>query len=735
MQQYITDEQGDRQIVSTTETTEATPKAEPSNEPTREQLLAAYEGRYKQAILDSAEADAGTTASTNYSYLLQAEGLSVLTEEDLIAYSGNGERPLYLATPAGSGDAEGIDLAASSPANATAEPEDGDDEVTAGSCPLLSGFEEDLLDELRQMDGALTMAEAAPHAGASMDALTGAGHPENGRAFYRAHRSHTLLAHAGATAADLDKAANRAEADLIGETFEGMLATADAAASKLVARLAHLGGSSSLEGTVGSLLDLGHPREAVRAVIAELHHRGEVRISVRGAAPRDGQRDRRARFISLTTAEDGALANAAKRYADDCREIPARRAEAKALRIKDGQDKGFVASLVGFGEQNLDPIEQRRALFVERAKAHYRDSSGNHIGPRGVSEVKLELAGFRSQQTGKTYKAEEHTLYSATAEADSPGDFFRARVKGRILNGLSKAGGLTARTIISTIFPERAEEILAFTAEGRAMSPQLAEPYDLFSAAARELIEEGKVRHTGKAFVTADPGEDRLPTAAELTAEHHATTEWADEEPDPEPESGPDPSGADRYASDMAGAHDHRAIATGPQAPARSPKARKKAAGRVSRMIEEARGADGAAENATRASLGAEANQAWRQALAVYMDSLGEAARLELHLQINGPQRFERMVEAASEPDAVFRAARALLDEGRITAEKADGGTCIEAATDHDRDELTRSLLRVMARGEVAVPQGTRLARRVRATKAAITRESGGTSVGEQSAA
>lgn len=712
MTEYITAEHSDRQIVSTDDHKGA--EGEPTTAPTREQLLAAYERRYKQAILDSGQTEA--SVSTNYAYLLEAEGLSVIEADSDAAFSENGQRPLYLATPTGQGGTEGIDLCdepADHAANedATAEPD---------SCPLLSEGDHELLDGLRQYGHAATLTEIAPYAGASMERLTGGDHPENGVAFLRDHRGRTIAALGGTTTADLRKAANRADADDIGATFEAMVSRAGSIHRKLIARLIHLGGSSSLTAAVGSLTALGHPREAIRSVIAESHRRGEVRISARGASPQAGESDRRTRFITLTDAGEGALANAAKRYGEDCKEIPARLAEAKATRIGEGQDKGFLAPFVPFGGTRVDPIEQRRALFVEARKARYKDSSGKPIGPRGVSKVKLALAGYCDLVTGKEYPAEEHTPYSATAEKDSPEEFFRARVRRRILNGLHKRGSLTARTIISKLFPERAEEIFEFLSEGRTMSPQLAAPYDLFQAAARELIEEGAIRHTGKAFVLADPSESKLPAAAELAAGQG--TEWADEDPEPEQESGPDPHGSDKYAADQPGAHDCRAIATGPRAPSTRPRKQRKTAGELT-ALREGRDPDAAAANAERANLRAQANSAWREALAVHMAALDEADRLELHLQLHGPQRFERMVEAAEEPGAVFRAARALYEEGRITLERGERYTLLGAATAHDREALSRALLRIMARGEVAVPEGTRLGRRVRATKAAMARE------------
>lgn len=700
MQQYITEEQGDRQIVSTT--TEAN---NPKDEPTREQLLAAYEGRYKQAILDSGEDTATVEASTNYSYLLESEGLSALADEDLIAYSDKGQAPLYLGMPV-SARSEGFDLANGSLNRPAASNKGDGDEATPENRPLRSGFDDDLLEEIRGRGGAVTIAEAAPHAGASMEALTGADHPEHGFAFYRYSRGHKVLALAGATDSDLSKATNRADADLIGARFEGMLSTVEKLADNLVARLQHLGGSSSLQGAISSLVDLGHPRQAVSATVKELHRRDAVRVSVRGMAPERGQRDARPRFISLTSAKDGALAKAAKLYAEDCKEIPGRKAEAKVLRIKDGQDKGFAAPFVPFKEQNLDPIEQRRALYIERAKALY-----NGAAKRGVGNVTITLAAFCTLADGKEYPVIEDTLYEDSS--DKPSDFFRARVKARILTGVERNGCLSARKIVTTLFPEKAAEIISLLDAQRPLSPQLSEPYNLFREAVGELVEEGKVRHTRKAIVAADPEERRSP--AWQAAWQVEATDPADEAPEPEAESGPDPSGEDRYAADMAGAHDGRNIATGPQAPARNPRQRKRAAGRVSAAVEKARSAKDAPAKVAADTLKAECNRAWHEALESHMAALDEADRLELMLQVRGPQYFERMVDAATEPHMLFKAARELLDCGRLAVEQGDHRTRISATGELDRDSLSEALVEVIAAEEIAVPEGTSLAERVNA--------------------
>ena len=249
------------------------------------------------------------------------------------------------------------------------------------------------------------------------------------------------------------------------------------------------------------------------------------------------------------------------------------------------------------------------------------------------------------------------------------------------------------------------------------MSPQLAEPYELFRGAARELIEEGKARHTRKGFVLAGPESGPLPAAAEVG---EGATEWADEEPEPESQSGPEPYGRDRYASDIAGAHDHRAIASGPQAPSRRPAQREKAARRISGAISRARAARDAPARAEAANRKAMANAAWREALGQHMVALDADERLELYLQLEGEQRLERMVEAAGEPDELYRAAIVLKDEGRIQVRQHGGYTMISATSELNREELGGDLVEVMARHGISVPEGTALERRVEAARKLI---------------
>lgn len=107
--------------------------------------------------------------------------------------------------------------------------------------------------------------------------------------------------------------------------------------------------------------------------------------------------------------------------------------------------------------------------------------------------------------------------------------------------------------------------------------------------------------------------------------------------------------------------------------------------------------------------------------------SLPAAERLELYLQLGGRQEFAVLERSATDPEGLKLAARELAEASRIKVRRScsSGKVFLEAAETLDRpgrDALEKGLLKIMARGEVEVPKGTRLARRVAATKAVLTK-------------
>lgn len=635
---------------------------------------------------------------------LESEGLGVLEGTALLPGGENGqEKALYLGTPVSAGDSEGIDIPEVDQAEESLQ--DAIMDPLPETCPVLSRQDGDLVHHIRELGGAATLSEVAGHPGAEVGRIAGGDFAGNGVAFYREFGGHTLIALAGATDSDLMKAANRAEADRIGYDFETSVKHAGRTASAVVNRLQSLGGSGSLSGMKSHLAAGGFVKESVRPVLSELYRRGLIRVNV--------QADTRTRFVTLAEslgAPEGSLARAAQRVAVDNAEIPSRMAEAAERARKRGQDKGFAAPFVPFGGTRVTPEQQQRALYVESRKAAYYEAE-----LKGVEQVSIKLAATA------TLPAEEVTLY--TAEPDGAREFATARIKGRILTGLARNGKLQARRMLPVLFPQQGPQITTLLSEGRDasdLSPALAEPYSLFAAAVNELISEGKVERTreGLALIPAEKREQAT-RANGNTAELADSEDFADQDPEPERQSGPDAHGSDKYAADMAGAHDHRPVASGPQSPSTRPGQRRRTARWTGAAVRKSRTSQKTPTRGTssEASLQkAECKQAWNKARALYMAGISPEDRLELFLKLEGEQRLERMLEAAAEPDELYRAVLALQDEGRLQTRKSGGYTLISATADLDREHLAADLVALMARvgsTEIAIPESTALARKV----------------------
>lgn len=199
-----------------------------------------------------------------------------------------------------------------------------------------------------------------------------------------------------------------------------------------------------------------------------------------------------------------------------------------------------------------------------------------------------------------------------------------------------------------------------------------------------------------------------------------------------ERESGPDPEGsyarrgrcpleAERSGEAVIGTYGR-----GVPGPSRSPRQREAARRRVARVV--ARAKVEARVKARATALACKA--AWDAALAIHLASLPATGRLELFLALRGRQEFVVLERSAKDSEGLRRAARELAEAGRVKVRRgrrgeARGKVFLEAAADLDRKELERDLLRVMARAkpdEILVPRGTRLARRVAATRGALTK-------------
>lgn len=207
---------------------------------------------------------------------------------------------------------------------------------------------------------------------------------------------------------------------------------------------------------------------------------------------------------------------------------------------------------------------------------------------------------------------------------------------------------------------------------------------------------------------------------------------WADRLPESGRESGPSPEGAAATGRSFLDAErgGEAVIGTygrGIPNPSRSPRqraaARRRFGGIVARAEAEAR-----TEARAKVRRAAQARKtAWDAALSIHLASLPAADRLELFLQLGGRRQFAALEHSAKDPKGLKLAARELAEAGRIKVRRglSSGKVVLEASEDLDRKGLEKELLKVMALaepGEIEVPKGTRLARRVAATKAALTR-------------
>lgn len=202
-----------------------------------------------------------------------------------------------------------------------------------------------------------------------------------------------------------------------------------------------------------------------------------------------------------------------------------------------------------------------------------------------------------------------------------------------------------------------------------------------------------------------------------------------------ERESGPDPEGsyarrgrcpleAERRGEAVIGTYGR-----GVPGPSRSPRQREAARRRVGGVV--ARAKTEARAKARESALARKG--AWDAALSMHLASLPVNERLELFLALRGRREFAALERSAEDPEGLRLAAHELAEAGRVKVRRgrrgeARGKVFLEAAADLDRKGLERDLLRVMARakpGEIPVPRGTRLARRVAATKATLNRVSG----------
>ena len=196
---------------------------------------------------------------------------------------------------------------------------------------------------------------------------------------------------------------------------------------------------------------------------------------------------------------------------------------------------------------------------------------------------------------------------------------------------------------------------------------------------------------------------------------------WADRVPEAEGESGPDQRGA-AAPREYNPAHRRDAqvvTATGRVLdPSRNGRQTEAASRRISKVLAKAS-----------EKVASPQSRAWHTALSLYLGEIEDPAeRLELMLQTRGRQSWAKLEAGSKNLAKLKEAARALADAGKLKAIRGrDSGTLYIVATEalegEKRAELEHALLRLMVTGRVAVPRGTKLARRVAAHKGVITRE------------
>lgn len=223
-----------------------------------------------------------------------------------------------------------------------AEPEDDGAREGEPERPQLTPGDEQVLSRIRECGWAATPQEAGVHSPEQLSRLAGAnaaylmaGGPDG---------HYTVVAMAGATTGDVERAANRAEAERLQELFEETVAETRQAAAGISRRLERLGGASSEVDLYGSLLGRFH-RDTVSALLPVLAEGGAIR--------RVHSRATGARLVALAGASRETLAAAAKTIAR-CTRQSARNARLKG--------KTFARGASGSRPEDRSPAEVEREI-------------------------------------------------------------------------------------------------------------------------------------------------------------------------------------------------------------------------------------------------------------------------------------------------------------------------------------------------------------------------------------
>jgi hypothetical protein len=224
------------------------------------------------------------------------------------------------------------------------EPEPADDgsPSRAAERPALTLGDEQVLERIRERGWAATLDEAGVHSAEQLERLADAnaaylmaGGPDGRR---------TVIGMAGATRGDVERAAERAEAERLSDRFEETVEEARRGAAAVDARLRRLGGACSEGELVGSLLGRFH-RGTVSALLTALAEGGGIR-QVRS-------RSTGVRIVAFADASREALTGAAKTVARCARE------SARNVRLK---GKVFARGASGSRPEEGSPADAAAEL-------------------------------------------------------------------------------------------------------------------------------------------------------------------------------------------------------------------------------------------------------------------------------------------------------------------------------------------------------------------------------------
>jgi hypothetical protein len=334
--------------------------------------------------------------------------------------------------------------------------------------PRLTRDDRELIERIKERGYAVTLDELFFEIGASPESvvrLVEAGEALSERVAGGQY-THTLFVLASATGGDVRRAGRRADAMVIGERFEGKVASCRRIASDVLDRLHSLGGACSEAELVGGLvLDHGAPRFAVEAVLAELGHEGEIRrVCSRGGARI---------LLALSSAAPEQLAAASRRVAE---------VEAASRANRRLPRKSFARPASAYDPTDEPPVDTRaldRAgeMFREAARRARRESrSRTETIPPAVFARRILDTLERSEERSWRSIAASSPLSPVATEAV----LSRLEAKNLVTRRYDKRIGLifeaaTTRTTPGGAIPERAARKLNARRNRRERARKLIE--------------------------------------------------------------------------------------------------------------------------------------------------------------------------------------------------------------------------------------------------------------------